>query len=190
MSAFGILHIAEVEEPLGFSVQFSHFFQFFRIQAVVRHRLGDPVLQRGKAVADLRFPPGHLGLDLTDPGCNCFSAAMAFSALGQQRFAVQRADQVMVMILRAAFRGLDRHMAVRAAQDGGMPALQVGLQFRMLCLEHLCAGSRLLPVVEAHRVVISQNRFRRHLRHAVVGHHGFAVFRGKIVFNMALAAGQ
>ena len=148
------------------------------------------ILQGRQPVADFGFAAGYLRLDLAYPGGDRFSASVAFSALVQQDFAVQRAYQVMIMILRAAFRGLYRHMAVRAAQHGRMLALQVGFQFRMLCLEHLRAGPRLLPVREAKLIIVGQDCFRRHFRYAVIGHHGLAVLGRKVILNMALSAGK
>ena len=115
---------------------------------------------------------------------------MTGSAFFQQNFVLQRAHQVMIVILHAVLHCDCRHMAVGAAEHGGMFAVSPGFQFRMLRLEHLCSGSRLFPVEEAHCVIIGQDRLRRHFRLAVVRHHGFAVFRREIVFNMALSAGQ
>ena len=96
----------------------------------------------------------------------------------------------MIVILGAAFRCFHRHMAVRAAEHRGMLAVGIGFQLRMLRLEHLRAGSRLLPIAEAQLIIIGQDRFGRHFSLAVVRHHRLAVFRREIVLDMALPAGK
>ena len=74
------------------------------------------------------------------------------------------------------------HLCVLAGQEG--------FHFRMLCFQHLGACPRLLPVLEAHFVIVGQDRFRRHLFLAGIGHHGFVLVRSKIVLDVALAAVQ
>ena len=190
MRAFGILDIAEIKVPLGFPVQLAESLHLFLVQFPGFDRRGKSILKSREAVTDLGFPTGDLCLDLAYTGGDRLAASMALGALVQDRLAAQRADHMMVMILNAALCGCLRHMAVRAGEDGGMPALEIGLQFRMLRLEHLGSRTGLLPVGEAHRVVIGQDRFGCHFLDAVVGHHGLAVFRRKVILDMALSAGK
>ena len=190
MCTFGVLNIVKVKEPLGLPVQFPDRVQFFFAHLPVFHRLRQCVLQGRQPVADFGLPSGNLRLDFTHPGGYRFAASVAFRTLVQDSFTAQRAHQMVVMILDPALGGLHRHMAVRAAQNRSMLALDPGLQFRMLGLEHLRACAGLFPVGEADPVIVGQNRFGRHFLHAVIRHHRLAVFRRKVVLNMALSAGK
>ena len=190
MGAFRVLHIVKVKEPLGLPVQLSHRVQFLFAHLPVFHRLGQRILQGRQPVADFRLPSGDLRLNLAHPGSDCFTAAVAFRALVQDGLAAQRAHQVMVMVFNSALGSLHWHMAVRAAQNRSMLALDPGFQLRMLGFEHLRARAGLLPVGEPDPVIVGQDRFRCHFLHAVVRHHRLAVRGGEVVFDVALSAGE
>ena len=157
--------------------------------------LGQLVLHAAQLVADFRLAGGDPLLDAVDePGH--VGVAVAGGAGLQQRLALQRADQLVVVVGHAALGGLRRHVAVRAAEHRGVLALQHGLHLGVLRLEQLGARALLNPVVEAravlvfHPVVVGQDGLGGHGLHAVVGHHGLAVGGGEVVFDVALAAGQ
>ena len=189
MGAFGVLHVAEVEVPLCLPVQLPHRVQLVLRHFAFRYSFRQRVLQPAQAVPDLGLPGGNF---LLGGGDQCFrrvGAAVAGRAGGHNRLALQRAHQVMAVVGASVLRGLFRHMAAGAVQAHlRVGAGQEGFHFRMLCLQHGRAGSRLLPVLESDPVVVGQDRVRRHLFLAVVGHHRLAVFRREVVLDMALAA--
>ena len=191
MRTFRVLHIAEIKEPLGFPVQFPDRVQFLFRHFRLCYGFGQRILQFTQAVPDLCLPRGNLFLGGGHQRPCRVRAAMAGRAGRHQCLALQRADQVMAVIGGSVFRGFFRHMAAGAVQPHFcVLAGQEGFHFRMLRFQHRGAGARLLPVLEAHFVIVRQDRFRCHLFPAGIWHHGFVLVRSKIVLNMALAAVQ
>ena len=205
MRALGVLNVAEVEEPLGLAVELVERGDLLLGEVSGRERVGKGVLEGGELIADHGLAGRDGVLDAADL-FNHVRAAVALDAGGENGLACKRADQLVAVVDGAVLLHFNRHVAVGAAQTVlGVDALEIGLHFGVLRLEHLGAGGLLDPVVEArlavlagNAVIVGEDRLGRHFLDAVIGHHGLAVGAavavavhvGEVVLDVALAAGQ